>query len=73
MILVGKLGGSPKLGCPFCSASTPYKTDGTLYTLQQLLDLHEVRIKYGVIGYTISMNKDIFLCCSSKIINRASF
>ena len=30
MILVGKSGGKPKFGCPFCSASTPYLDDGVL-------------------------------------------
>ena len=42
MILAGKSGGKPKFGCPYCSSSTPYTTDGALYTLGQLLELHEV-------------------------------
>ena len=41
-ILTGKSGGASKFGCPYCSASAPYQADGTLYTLGQLLELHEV-------------------------------
>ena len=41
-ILTGKSGGAIKFGCPYCSASAPYQADGTLYTLGQLLELHEV-------------------------------
>ena len=37
MILCGKSSGKPKFGCPYCSASTPYLDDGTLYTLADLL------------------------------------
>ena len=42
MILAGKSGGKPKFGCPYCSSSIPYTTDGALYTLGRLLELHEV-------------------------------
>ena len=42
MMLTGKSSGSPKHGCPFYSASTPYKKDGVLYTMGDLLDLHQV-------------------------------
>ena len=42
MILVGKSLGSPKFGCPFCSACTPYLEDGELYTLADLLELNKV-------------------------------
>ena len=44
MILAGKSSGKPKYGCPFCSACTPYKTDGSLYTLANLLEHHQVNI-----------------------------
>lgn len=43
MILVGKSAGKPFHGCPFCSASTPYMENGQLYTLGDLLDLHQVQ------------------------------
>ena len=42
MTLVGKSSGKPKHGCPFCSAATPYLERGHLYTLGDLLDLHQV-------------------------------
>ena len=32
----------PKFGCHMCSASTPYKENGTLYMLSDLLELHQV-------------------------------
>ena len=43
MILSGKSSGKPKYGCPFCSAKTPYTSDGQLYTLAGLLSLYEVK------------------------------
>ena len=42
LILTGKSGGKPKFGCPFCSACTPYMQDGELYSLGDLLELHQV-------------------------------
>ena len=56
--LVGKSQGKPKYGCPFCSAHTPYKEDGELYTLGDLMDLHQV-IGYGfeVAGDTIAWSQ----------------
>ena len=41
LILVGKPGGKPKFGCPFCSACTPYEKNGELYCLNDLLELHQ--------------------------------
>ena len=41
-ILAGKSSGKPTHGCPYCSASTPYKDDGVLYDKAQLMKLHEV-------------------------------
>jgi hypothetical protein len=41
LILLGKSEGKPKFGCPFCSASTPYLDDGVLYTLSDLISLHD--------------------------------
>ena len=52
MILVGKSAGKPFHGCPFCSASTPYMENGQLYTLGDLLDLHQVQ-KYLFFGRLI--------------------
>ena len=42
MILSGKSLGKPTFGCPFCSARIPFTLDGELYTLADLLALHEV-------------------------------
>ena len=44
MSLVGKSGGKPNYGCPFCSARNPYKENGNLYTLGDLIELHQVRL-----------------------------
>ena len=45
LILVGKSLGKPTFGCPFCSARIPFTEDGVLYTLADLLALHEVIVK----------------------------
>lgn len=42
MTLEGKSSGNPKFGCFLCSASFPYLEDGKLYTLRDLLELHQV-------------------------------
>ena len=42
MICVGKSLGKPKHGCPLCSASVPYTQPGELYTLSDLIQLHQV-------------------------------
>ena len=47
MIMVGKSGGRPKFGCPFCSASVPYQSEGELYSLHDLMDLHSQFIESG--------------------------
>ena len=47
MIMVGKSSGSPKHGCPFCSACSPYLENGTLYTLADLLDFHQKFVNSG--------------------------
>ena len=47
MILVGKAGGKPTHGCPFCSVRSPYKSDGKLYCLADLWRLHEDFCKSG--------------------------
>lgn len=44
MILVGKSGGSPKHGCPFCSAGSPYHQNGNLYTIADLLQWNKVGV-----------------------------
>ena len=43
MCLVGKSSGSPKHGCPFCSACSPYSENGVLYTMGDLLDFNQVQ------------------------------
>ena len=52
MLLVGKSSGKPKYGCPFCSASVPYLEDGQLYTLGDLLHLHQVLSFNELLAYT---------------------
>ena len=47
MILIGKSGGRPKFGCPFCDASYPFDKDGILYTLARLVELHEEYLAAG--------------------------
>ena len=56
LILIGKPGGKPAYGCPFCSARTPYKQGGKLYCLGDLLELHQViRILYiSAYGYNLN-------------------
>ena len=44
-ILTGKSGGSPKYGCAFCDACTPYHGTGKLYSLGDLLELNKVSFK----------------------------
>ena len=44
MICAGKSNGNPKHGCPFCSASSPYLSNGDLYTLGDLFTLHKVYV-----------------------------
>ena len=57
MILVGKSLGKPNFGCPFCSASTPYLTDGELYCLEDLLELHKVA--------KITVKQKLIIFCST--------
>ena len=47
MILVGKSGGKPKFGCPFCSSAQPFKEQGILYTVARLVELHESFLAAG--------------------------
>ena len=47
MILVGKSGGKPKFGCPYCSACTPFDTNGVLYTIGRLIELNYKFVKNG--------------------------
>ena len=47
MILVGKSGGRPKYGCPFCDASYPFMADGELYCLNDLLNHHKHFVDAG--------------------------
>ena len=61
MTLVGKSGGKPKHGCPFCSASTPYSEKGHLYTLGDLLELHQVKHYF----YLFHFFTNLFLIRSS--------
>ena len=42
IICVGKSSGKPKFGCPFCSSCSPYLEEGELYTLGDLIQLHQV-------------------------------
>ena len=65
MILVGKAAGKPKYGCPFCSASTPYTDNCDLYTLQDLLNLHQVSFK---LVYTLQLNTNICIPCRDMLM-----
>ena len=47
MTLVGKSAGKPKFGCPFCSACTPYTENGNLYTMQDIVNLHNAYTEAG--------------------------
>ena len=47
MICVGKSSGKPKFGCPYCSACTPYLEEGILYTLEDIINLHQSFLEEG--------------------------
>ena len=42
MLLVGKSVGKPKFGCPYCSSLTSFTSEGSLYTLKDLQNHHQV-------------------------------
>ena len=73
MILVGKSPGKPKFGCPMCSACTPYTDDGSLYTISDLLALHQVRFfKNAMLKNWLCLNfhwkKSIVFIISQKYV-----
>ena len=48
MCLVGKAGGQPSYGCPFCDMAKPYQdTEFNLLTLGKLTELHEYFVAAG--------------------------
>ena len=61
MMLTGKSSGSPKHGCPFCSASSPYVKDGVLYTMGDLLGLHQVKHIFINIKNVFSTHRDTLM------------
>ena len=45
--------GKPKFGCPFCSACTPYLSDGDLYCLGDLIQLNQVREAFKIVIHSL--------------------
>ena len=65
MILVGKSGGRPKYGCPFCDACYPFEAEGELYCLNDLLELNS---KFKESNAPLSRQKEFQNVVNSPLI-----